>query len=84
MSVVQSRYGNARPTPATSIWLVIDNLPGEDDEGRQKLEELIRDLKKVVDAKVSESLEPSDRQQAQPARAGTAKTGKLRIFVEER
>ena len=77
---VQTTYRNAMgPTPATSIWLIIDNLPGEDDQQRQKLEELIRDLKAAVDAKVRESV---DWQHVKPARAGIAKTGKLRIFEE--
>ena len=74
--------GRARATPATSIWLVIDNLPGEDDDQRRKLDQLMEDLKKAVDQKVHESLDMFDRKRATPARAGIAKTGKLRVFEE--
>ena len=69
-------------TPATSIWLVIDNLPGEDDEQRRTLDQLVKDLKKAVDQKVHESLDVFDRPRATPARAGTATNGKLRVFEE--
>ena len=72
-------YGSQPATPATSVWLVIDNLPGEDDEQRKKLEELIEELKKVV-------VETARDKVGWPkveARAGIAKTGKLRVFVEQ-
>ena len=71
-------YGSQPATPATSVWLVIDNLPGEDDKQRRKLKDLIPGLMKAVEAKVQES----GLSHTTPARAGIAKTGKLRIFEE--
>ncbi|MCY4658616.1 MAG: hypothetical protein OXF93_02205 [Acidobacteria bacterium] len=73
-------YGRPPATATTSVWLVIDNLPGEDDEQRQKLQRLIEDLTTAVNSTVRGSLDGYDGQRV---RAGTAKTGKLRVFEEQ-
>ena len=75
--------GTQRATPATSIWLVIGDLPGETDEQREILENLKAELAKVVEKKVRDTLGQFASAQVRSPRAGIATTNKLRIFVQE-
>ena len=75
--------GKSRATPTTSIWLVIGDVPGEDAEERAVLKALVDELKNDVEKKVREKFGPFGSAQVRSARAGFAKTKKLRIFVEE-
>ena len=76
--------GRSGATPDTSIWLVIGDVPGEEDaEERRVLKALVDELKNDVEKKVREKFGRFGNAQVRPARAGFAKTKKLRIFVEE-
>ena len=75
--------GTQGATPATSIWLVIGDLPGETDEQRKTLENLKAELAKEVEKKVRDTLGQFQSGKVRPPIAGIAKTRKLRIFVEE-
>ena len=76
--------GRQGATPATSIWLVIGDLPGETDEERETLENLKAELAKEVGKKVRDTLGQFASKHVRPPEAGIAKTRKLRIFVQER
>ena len=75
--------GTPSATPATSIWLVIGDLPGETDEQRKTLENLKAELAKEVEKKVRDTLGQSESVRVRPPKAGIAKTDKLCIFVKE-
>ena len=75
--------GKPRATPATSIWLVVGDLPGEDEGERQELEALVAELKKAVEEKVRKTLGPHKGDRVRTPKAGIAPTKKLRIFVEQ-
>lgn len=75
--------GKPSATPATSIWLVISDLPGEDDEQLEKLEKLKHVLRQEVEKTVRATMDQWDTKYLQATRAGIAETKKLRIFVEQ-
>ena len=88
MPASQTTYrGRMRPAPATSIWIVVDKLPGETPEDRDSLEQFRRELTETVDVKVREFLGGSvgqfQRSGGESVRAGLAKTAKLRILEEQ-
>ena len=83
MSMSIPSSGKPSAKPATSIWIVIGDLPGEDKEQLEKLDELKNQLVQVVEKKVGATLDEWDTKYVQAPKAGIAPTKKLRIFVEQ-
>ena len=63
--------GKRRDTPATSIWLVVGDLPGEDADERQELEALVEELKKDVEEKVRDKLDAFSGKHVQAPKAAS-------------
>ena len=79
MSVVQTEYGNVKPTPARqSIWLVIDDPPCDD------IEALKEKLKAAVGEVLKGELDVTTAPQLPPVAAGVAETDKLSIWAKLR
>ena len=80
MSIPTHRRQGA--TPDTSIWLVIGDVPDNNDDDHQQLQAFVKNLEKEFEKRVREFVQPDVRSRVKTARGGSAKTEKLRIFVE--
>ena len=81
---VQSTYGRTRPTPARqSIWIVVEDPPGEDDA--EKLENLALELKTAVKDLVRSKIDRSrSPQPACDVTTGIVEATRLEIYRKER
>ena len=82
MAIVQSRYDRIVP-PTKAIWLVIDHLPGHDQDALEKLEAMRQALEAEIKSKALENLEDERYHRFPTTRSGIVETGKVRIFVEQ-